>query len=238
MTTPRSASSLTPLYAAQNLCFEYLTEGVETSVLRKVDLFLQEGCFVCLAGPSGSGKTTLLNILGLIETLQQGSLTFLGRDLKTITEKERNRIRLFELGFVFQSFNLFPTLTAFENVEYFVVRQGVKADTRKIRVMNALDSVGLADLAHKRPGQMSGGQRQRVSIARALAKQPRVILADEPTASLDQNTGQSVMNLMLKINADTGTSFLIASHDSMVMALAQKTIRMRDGQIVDEERKP
>ena len=231
MNTPSTPQEL---FSAHGLSFRYLTDGVETPVLRAVDLSLQQGCFVCLAGPSGSGKTTLLNIFGLIETQWEGSVTFSGRDLKKTTERARNHIRLFELGFVFQSFNLFPTLTAYENVEYFVVRQGVAAAERKTRVLSALDSVGLADLAHKRPGQMSGGQRQRVSIARALAKRPRVILADEPTASLDQKTGKSVMDLMLKINADTGTSFLIASHDAMVMSLAQKTIRMRDGQIVDE----
>jgi ABC-type lipoprotein export system ATPase subunit len=197
-----------------------------------VDLQLERGGFYCLAGPSGSGKTTLLNLLGMIENIQTGSLLLDGTDLAALSETEKNHIRRFRLGFVFQTFNLFPVLRAEENVEYFLHRQGVPAAERKQRVSDALNAVGLEAHRRKRPAEMSGGQRQRVAIARALAKQPDVIIGDGPTASLDQETGKGIIDTLASLSRDSGVTMILSSHDPMVLARAQHVITLRDGRIV------
>jgi len=181
-----------------------------------------------LAGPSGSGKSTLLHLLGLIEPVQSGSLLYGGQDFSALSEAEKNQFRRFDLGFIFQQFFLFDTLTALENVEYFLKNQNLTAAERLKRSEAALTQVGLASHLRKKPNEMSGGQRQRVAIARALVKNPKVILADEPTASLDQKTGREVMEL-LKAAAANGTTVIVASHDPMALSYADRIIHIQDG---------
>lgn len=152
--------------------------------------------------------------------------------MANLSERERNRIRRHEIGFVFQSFQLFPTLTAAENVEYFLIQQGVEPATRRERVREALDAVGLWERRDHRPLELSGGQRQRVALARAAAKKPRLILADEPTASLDQRTGREIVDLLARINREQGTTLLVASHDPMVLERSPRTIRLQDGRVL------
>ena len=223
---------MSTLYAGKGIAFDYRLGTQTVPALVDVDLQLERGGFYCLAGPSGSGKTTLLNLLGMIESIQTGSLLFDGTDLAAIGEAEKNRIRRFRLGFVFQTFNLFPVLRAEENVEYFLHRQGVPAAERKRRVNDALNAVGLSEHRRKRPAEMSGGQRQRVAIARALAKRPDVIIGDEPTASLDQETGKGIIDTLTALSRDSGVTMILSSHDPMVLTRAQHVITLRDGRIV------
>ena len=219
------------LYAAKGIAFDYRLGSQTVAALAGVDLQLDRGGFYCLAGPSGSGKTTLLNLLGMIEPVQTGSLLFDGTNLARISEAEKNRIRRFRIGFVFQTFNLFPVLRAEENVEYFLHRQGVPAEERRQRVSDALNAVGLWEHRHKRPAEMSGGQRQRVAIARALAKKPDVIIGDEPTASLDQQTGKGIIDTLVELSGSTGVTTILSSHDPMVLSRAEHVITLRDGRI-------
>lgn len=217
------------IYKCENLQFSYKIGNQTINALKNLTFDVNKGDFVCFSGPSGSGKSTLLNVLGLIESVQSGKVFFDGTDISKISEKEKNHIRRYKLGFIFQSFNLIDVLRADENVEYFLARQKVKSDERKERVLNALKNVGLFDQRMKKPLEMSGGQRQRVAIARAIAKHPDVIIADEPTANLDQETGKGVIQLMREL-ADSGkTTVIMASHDPMVMSFASRKIRLVDG---------
>lgn len=219
------------LYRVRSLSFRYRWGALQVDALRDVDLDIGRGDFVCLSGPSGSGKTTLLNLLGLIEPVQDGSVAFGGTDLQSLGERERNRIRRHRIGFVFQTFQLFPVLSAAENVEYFLTRQRLPRDTRRERVRAALEAVGIWEHRAKRPSEMSGGQRQRVAVARALAKQPEVIIADEPTAHLDQEAGKGVIEVFARHGRERGVTLIMASHDPMVQAFAQRSIRLVDGRI-------
>ena len=219
------------LYSARNVAFAYRLGTQKVKALAGIDLDIERGGFYCLAGPSGSGKTTLLNLLGLIEGVQEGSLVFDGTELAALSEARKNQIRRFRIGFVFQSFNLFPVLCADENVEYFLQRQGVPAAERRERVRRALTTVGLWEQRRQRPAQMSGGQRQRVAIARALAKGPEVIIGDEPTASLDQETGRGIIDTLAALCRDAGVTVILSSHDPMVLSRAGQVITLRDGRI-------
>ena len=174
----------------------------------------------------------MLNLLGLIETPQNGDIHFQGKSLKHLSELEKNDIRRHHLGFIFQSFHLINVLSAYENVEYFLIRQGIEKQEREKRVIEALARVGLSEHMMKKPLEMSGGQRQRVAIARALAKKPQVIIADEPTASLDQKNGHEVINILKELSIQEGTTILIASHDPMVIESATHVIRLQDGSLV------
>ncbi|MBI2711241.1 MAG: ABC transporter ATP-binding protein [Bdellovibrio sp.] len=223
------------LYTLESLRFRYQTGRQSVEALKKISCTIELGDFICLSGPSGSGKSTLLNLLGLIEPPQEGLLEYRGQNLKGMTDQELNQIRKFEIGFVFQSFNLFPVLTAQENVEYFLTRQGLKNKERKERSQKALKSVGLWEHRNQKPLEMSGGQRQRVAIARALAKAPRVIIADEPTASLDQKTGQEIMNLFLEANSLLGTTLLVSSHDPLVQKACPIRFHLVDGVLREQE---
>jgi ABC-type lipoprotein export system ATPase subunit len=222
---------MTRLYEVEGLNFQYQLGSQTFSALKDVSLDIEAGDFVCLSGPSGSGKTTLLNLLGLIEPPQDGDIRFEGRSFGSLTEGERNELRKRSLGFVFQSFQLFPVLTAYENVEFFLARQGLPAADRRSRTESALQAVGLWEHREKKPLEMSGGQRQRVALARAFAKQPRVILADEPTASLDQATGRQILEIMDELNKKTGVTLVVCSHDPMVLGFGKTQIRLRDGVI-------
>ena len=184
-----------------------------------------------LCGPSGSGKTTLLNMMGCIDRPDAGEIQVDGQAVQAMTDDALSDFRARRIGFVFQNFNLLPVLTAFENVEYPLVLAAVPAAQRKERVRALLDAVGLADRAGNRPGQLSGGQRQRVAIARALATEPALVLADEPTANLDSQTGAEIIALMRRLQRERGASFVFSSHDPMVLAQADDVVRIRDGRI-------
>lgn len=216
----------------KNIQFSYWLGGQEYKALDNISLEIKKGEFVGILGPSGSGKTTLLNLLGMIEDLQKGDFTWEGQDLRKITATEKNKIRKFEIGYIFQAFNLFPTLTAFENVEFFLARQGLGLTERRSQVEWALNAVDLWNQKDKRPLEMSGGQRQRVAIARALAKKPQVIIADEPTASLDQATGRKVMEVLKKLNTEMNCTFMVSSHDPMVQDYLKRVIQLKDGKTV------
>ncbi len=222
---------MTRLYDVERLNFQYQLGSQTFTALKDVSLGIEAGDFVCLSGPSGSGKTTLLNLLGLIEPVQEGDIRFEGRSYRALSEAERNELRKRRLGFVFQTFQLFPVLTAYENVEFFLARQGLPVAERRSRSEQALQAVGLWDHRNKKPLEMSGGQRQRVALARAFAKQPRVILADEPTASLDQNTGRQILEIMRELNERTGVTVIVCSHDPMVLGFGKTQVRLRDGVI-------
>lgn len=225
-------SSNDTLFEVKDLSFSYkLGKDTQIAALKKVSLGINPGDFVCFAGPSGSGKSTLLNLLGLIESGSGESIYYKNKKLSGLTEDELNHIRLFELGFIFQHFNLFNILSVFENVEYFMIQQGQDPKKRKETVESCLKKVGLWDHRDKRPMELSGGQKQRVAIARALAKYPKIIIADEPTASLDQVTGREIMELLLKLNREEKVTVIMSSHDPMVLELAPKVLRLKDGMI-------
>ncbi len=215
----------------------YETRGVETVALREVDLSIEGGEFTALAGPSGSGKTTLLNLFGGLDVPTEGVVVLDGDDLGSLTSSQLADERLRKLGFVFQAYNLIPVFSARENVEFVMELQGVSSSERRRRAMAILEEVGLGDLAEKRPMEMSGGQQQRVAVARAIVSQPRVVLADEPTANLDSKTAGTLLDLMEGLNREHGVTFVFSTHDPMVIEKARRTVRLRDGAVVADERK-
>jgi putative ABC transport system ATP-binding protein len=221
---------MSSLYSCQNISHSYRQGQQVFPALHDVNLDIKAGEFCLIMGPSGSGKSTLLNLLGLIEPLQTGRIFFQGQELQTIDEVRKNELRRFQLGFIFQSFHLFDVLTAAENVEFFLTRQGVPTAERKERVRKALEAVDLGSHKDKRPQDMSGGQRQRVAIARALAKNPAVILADEPTASLDQETARSILVLLKNLAAE-GRTIIISSHDPLAREYANRVLYLKDGRL-------
>lgn len=223
------------LLDAKNLDFKYHLGHQTIHALKDVNLKINKQDFICLYGPSGSGKSTLLNVLGLVENIQEGDLLFKGDSIKNISENKKNRLRKFNFGFVFQSFHLNPVLTAYENVDFFLSRQKIPVKERQRIVWESLKSVGLEEFADTKPLQLSGGQRQRVAIARALAKKPEVIIADEPTASLDQKTGEEIMNLFIDLNLKHKVSIILASHDQMVIEKSPIKISLKDGMISREK---
>ncbi len=216
----------------------YNTRGVETRALHGVDLDVEAGEFTALAGPSGSGKTTLLNLFGGLDVPSEGRVRLDGCDLASLAPGELAEERLHKLGFVFQAYNLIPVLSARENVEFVMELQGVPAAERRARSDAILREVGLAELAEKRPLEMSGGQQQRVAVARAIVGEPRVVLADEPTANLDSHTAGHLLELMEALNREHGVTFLFSTHDPLVIGKARRTVRLRDGEVVADERKP
>ncbi len=224
------------LYEIRNLKFSYQLGKQQVIALQDLSASIPTEQIICLTGPSGSGKTTLLSLLGLIEPLQSGDIVFDQKSFKNLSENEKNQIRKFNIGFIFQSFQLIPTLQADENVEYFLIRQGIHSSERKKRVQDALESVGLWSHRMKKPLEMSGGQRQRVAVARAIAKNPKVIIADEPTANLDQQTGKELMQLFRVLNTERKVSFIISSHDPMVRGYSHHEIQLKDGKISSQEK--
>ncbi len=206
---------------------------VETKALRGVDLTIESGEFTALVGPSGSGKTTLLQLIGLLDQPTSGSVFINGKDATRLNRDQRADLRKGTIGFIFQFFALIPTLTAYENVELPLLLNGMKPAERKARVNEMLEAVGLSDRAHHRPDQLSGGQQQRVAVARALSIRPSMILADEPTANLDTENGKQVMEIMQKLNKETGVTFVFATHDPRVIKYANRVVTLRDGMIVE-----
>lgn len=207
--------------------------GGERAGVFDVSLAVPRGCLAALAGPSGSGKTTLLQLAGLLDVPDEGCVLLDGQEVSSLPEGERCDLRLRRLGFVFQAFNLVPVLSALENVMLPLQLQGVAEAEARRRAKTALDRVGLADRLHHRPGQLSGGQQQRTAIARALAPDPLLVLADEPTASLDHAHGGPLMDLMAELAAERGATFLVASHDPAVIARAHHVFRLADGRLVE-----
>ena len=222
------------LYEVKKLSFNYRLEGVDFKALKNVNLNISAGDVMTFAGPSGSGKSTLLNLIGLMEETSNDTIFYDGKCLGNMNQEDKNSIRRFDIGFIFQSFHLFPVLTTYENIEFFLIRQGVEEKKRAELVNESLEVLGIQDLKDKRPTQLSGGQRQRVAIARALAKRPKVIIADEPTASLDQKNGEAVVDHLFGINKKFGTTIIVASHDPMVLKHSPKIIYLRDGEIDKE----
>jgi putative ABC transport system ATP-binding protein len=203
------------------------------AALREVTLAIAAGEYLGVVGPSGCGKSTLLHVLGCVDTPSSGEVRFDGREVGTLPDAERSRLRLREIGFVFQRFFLLPMLTAFENVELPQAEAGVSKPERRERTRELLDYVGLAARAGHRPSELSGGEMQRVAIARALANRPRLLLADEPTGELDQATGDQIVSLLDQLHAQ-GTAVVVVTHDQAVAAQAHRLIRMRDGQVVED----
>jgi putative ABC transport system ATP-binding protein len=217
---------------------DYVEHGtVTTRALRGVDLTVEKGEFMALAGPSGSGKTTLLNMIGALDTPSAGTIRIDGQQLNGRSQSELSDLRRDHIGFVFQAYNLVPVLTAAENAEYVLELQGVPAAARRARVKELFDRMGLGELMDARPLKMSGGQQQRVAVARALASQPAIILADEPTANLDQKTGRALIELMRELNQERGVTFIFSTHDPMVLDQADRVVRLVDGQIESDVRK-
>ena len=203
--------------------------------LSGVNLEVHQGEFLALAGPSGSGKTTLLNLVGCLDTASEGEIRMEGQLLEDLSTKALAKLRASQIGFIFQSFNLIPVLTALENVDLSLRLAGLKADRE--RCQEALHAVGIGELSDRLPSQLSGGQQQRVAIARALVKRPALVIADEPTANLDTATGEAVLDLMSSLNASEGVTFLFSTHDPVVIERVQRVIRLRDGRVVGEDTK-
>ncbi len=216
-----------------NVGKEYrLGEGVVTA-LRDINLTVERGVYLALAGPSGSGKSTLLNLIGCIDTPSRGRILINGQDVSNENERALAALRARTIGFVFQTFNLFPVLTAEENVEYPLLQfDEIGTAERRERVRHYLEVVGLDKHAKHRPNQLSGGQRQRVAIARALASHPAIVLADEPTANLDHATGKRILQLMRRINRNTGVTFIFSTHDPQVINMADRRVDLEDGHII------
>jgi putative ABC transport system ATP-binding protein len=219
----------------ENLKKTYNPGKIEVHALDNVSINIEEGEFLTIHGPSGSGKTTLLNILGCLDIATSGDYYFKERDVSKLSMSDLSNIRRTNIGFIFQTYNLIPVLTAYENVELSLMLAHRKY--KKEDILNALDDVGIKDLAKRFPREMSGGQQQRVSIARALVKSPKLILADEPTANLDSENATMIMKAMQEMNEKYNVTFIFSTHDPLVMSFAKRLIKLKDGKIETDERK-
>ena len=222
------------LLRAEKLAKTYRSGDIEVAALRGVDFSIEPAAFVAFVGPSGSGKSTLLNLIGCLDHPTSGTLKVLDTDIATLDRRAAARFRGEHIGFVFQDFNLIPVLTVFENVEYplRMVQQWPVAK-RRAQVLRLLDAVGMADQAHKRPDQISGGQKQRVAVARALVSDPKLVLADEPTANLDSETAHRVLELMKKMRDEFSTTFVFSTHDARIMGEAETIFTLEDGRLLN-----
>jgi len=212
----------------------YKLDEVLVYALKGIDFSIQKGEFTAIVGPSGSGKTTILHLAALLDRPSSGRILLFGMDSKEISNKEVSRIRNKKIGFVFQTFNLIPVLTVYENIEYPALLYPDNKVSRD-RIMELIESVGLKGHENKFPSQLSGGQRQRVAIARALVNSPEIVFADEPTANLDHETGEQIITLMEELNKKYGTTFVFSTHDPKIMRRARRLIRIEDGKIVGDE---
>ncbi|MDH3990119.1 MAG: ABC transporter ATP-binding protein [Gammaproteobacteria bacterium] len=217
-----------------DLCKTYRQGDQDIKALDHVDIEITQGGFVCLSAPSGGGKTTLLNAIGGLDIPDSGEVWVAGQRIDNLSKGDLAALRLKEIGFVFQAYNLIPVLTARENVEFVMQVQGVAPADRLQKSKAILEEVGLQGLEDRRPAEMSGGQQQRVAVARAIVSRPALVLADEPTANLDSKTSDGLMELFVELNENHNTTFIIATHDQRVMAYAKRLIKMLDGRIVDD----
>ena len=226
-------NGLPPLIKLDGVTKVFLTDEVETHALSGIQVEIGKGEYVAIAGPSGCGKSTLLSILGLLDSPTEGSYSLNSRPVAELAASERARVRNREIGFIFQSFNLIGDLTVFENVELPLTYRGMRAAERKERVNAALERVGMAHRAKHLPSQLSGGQQQRVAVARAVAGEPLILLADEPTGNLDSRSGEAVMGLLKELH-QSGATICMVTHDPRYAAHAERSIHLFDGRVVDE----
>ena len=217
------------------LCKTYRQGEAEVRALDHVTLEIEPGSFICLSGPSGSGKTTLLNAIGGLDDLDSGEVAIDGDRVDLLGKGDLADLRLHHIGFVFQAYILIPVLSASENVEFVMQVQGVSAGERRKKAMAILKEVGLEGMEHRRPAELSGGQQQRVAVARAIVSQPKLVLADEPTANLDSTSAKQLMELFRELNEHHGVTFLISTHDERVMRYAKRLVRMQDGKVIADE---
>jgi putative ABC transport system ATP-binding protein len=223
------------LVKVEQVSKQYQQDSIVVDALDGVDLAVDGGEFMALVGPSGSGKTTLLNIIGGLDAPTRGQVWIRDQEIGRLPRSQLSRLRLREIGFIFQEYNLIPVLSAVENVEYVMLLQGVPDKERRERAESVLGEVGLEDYIHRRPTQLSGGQQQRVAVARAIVSKPAIVLADEPTANLDSRTGAALLDLMRDLNERHETTFIFSTHDPMVMERARRIVTLRDGKIVDDQ---
>jgi len=218
----------------RKVCKTFGEGELAVHALRDIDLDIDKTDFVCLSGPSGSGKTTLLNMVGGLDRPTSGEITVANQRVDLMDKGELAEMRLRNIGFIFQAYNLIPVLTARENVEFVMQLQGIPSDTRHQKSSAILQEVGLEGLEERKPAELSGGQQQRVAVARALVSEPALILADEPTANLDSVTAEKLMDLLRHLNDEHGITFVISTHDKLVMSHARRLLKMHDGKIVDD----
>ena len=226
----------TAVITINNLVKRFPVGGDFFTALKNIDLTLNKGEFTGLVGPSGSGKTTLLNIIGGLDSPTEGRVSVLGQALNDTSHGERARLRREHMGFIFQSYNLLPVYTVFENVELPLILNKIDKDERRSMVEQAVESVGLTDKMESRPNMLSGGECQRTAIARAIVHQPALVLADEPTANLDAENSHHIMKILSNLNQEMSTSFIFATHDEKIMAYLRRIIHLEDGQITEDEK--
>jgi len=216
----------------------YQQGKIEVPALRGIDLIVEQGEFTTIFGPSGSGKTTLLNMIGCLDTPSEGEVKLNGDEVSKLSQTKLAMVRRYNIGFIFQAYNLIPVLTAYENVEFAIrLLNHSKEAQIKEKVLKMLEEVGLKGLENRRPNELSGGEKQRVAIARALVKEPKIVLADEPTANLDSETGAEVIKIMVKMNQELGTTFIFSTHDPQIMKYAKRLLNLKDGMISGDERR-
>ena len=217
---------------------QYMLGETRVDALRGVSLAIDRGDFLAIAGPSGAGKSTILNLIGCIDTPSEGKVLIGGQEVEELNDTELTRIRRNKIGFIFQSFNLVAVLNVYENIEFpLLLQRSLSKRGREQAVMRVIEEVGLADRIHNKPSELSGGQRQRVAIARALVTRPLIVLADEPTANLDSETGHRIVELMRTINETEKTTFIFSTHDAHIMEHARRVVNIRDGLFTGEDRK-
>ena len=226
-----------PIIALRDVTKVYRQGSVDVHALRGLTMDVEAGEFTAICGPSGSGKTTMLNLVGALDAMTSGSIVLEGRELASLNKKELSELRRDRIGFVFQAYNLMPVLTAYENAEMVLWVQGVDGPSRRERVMGLLEQVGLKGMENRRPSELSGGQQQRVAIARAIASNPAVVLADEPTANVDSETAETLLDLMEELNREQGVTFVFSTHDPQVMERARRVVRLVDGRVSSDERR-
>jgi len=223
-----------PIVKLEDVRKTYPQGDHEAHALRGVTLEVSPGEFTALCGPSGSGKTTVLNLIGALDAPTSGRVVVNGRDLSGMDRAAQAAMRLFHIGFIFQAYNLIPVLSACENAEFVLMLRGMPQEERRRRVRAIMEEVGMGDLLDRRPDQLSGGQQQRVAIARAVVAEPALVLADEPTANVDSQTADSLLDLMERLNRERGATFVFSTHDPRVMQRARRVVTLRDGQVVDD----
>jgi putative ABC transport system ATP-binding protein len=227
-----------PIVEIEGVSKTYQAGKVPVQAVKELNLIIRKREFSVLCGPSGSGKTTILNLIGALDTPTRGKIFLEGRDLGELGRGDQARVRRERIGFVFQSYNLIPVMTAYENAEFVLSLQNVDREERFRRVNRVLQEVGLEGLADRRPDELSGGQQQRVAIARAIVSEPAIVLADEPTANVDSATAEGLLDLMEKLNREKGVTFLFSTHDQRVMDRARRLIRLQDGRVIEDEVRP